>query len=355
MDSGLFDGLAGLAAHSVNAPAALFYARNIVTGHVKVLGRFGTLYEPPPKTPMPCFLNYDFGFAAICDVPNDPRMVGHPLLDMTPQPQTLLIARVSPEQEKDQNIKFAIIVFNAPSDVLNSNNGLSSFSRVIGVCRQFDHALEGRQIDVSDLAEKVPSVAPAQASLPARVDDKTGFADPASRFLFQTLAKKHALHERNGASFVTLRAWRKAIKEHQIEALVALKHEPPPRFVELVADEMYERARILFGPKAIRSVVPVPGGSSGATASLSVRLAEKLAHKLGATYVEALENGAATAKGRSHPKKSALLKPYEVLQKPKGTALLVDDVVTSGRHIELALAALRGQGVACFALSWIGP
>ncbi len=184
---------------------------------------------------------------------------------------------------------------------------------------------------------------------------EVGAADvgPAAKFLLDTLFHRLSLRSRSAATFVSLRTWRKSIKTHQIAALVAVKQAPPPGFLNAVANEIVAAARHLYGDQTIRTVVPIPGSSSGLGESFSVLLARQVAKKLDCPCIQALA-GSQTENGPSHPKKSSRLKPYKVVEPVTGITLIVDDVVTSGRHFELAQMALRNSGATCFAVAWIG-
>jgi hypothetical protein len=43
-----------------------------------------------------------------------------------------------------------------------------------------------------------------------------------------------------------------------------------------------------------------------------------------------------------------------VVRKPTGVTLVVDDVASSGRHLELAVQALRSGDTPVLAVAWIG-
>jgi PAS domain-containing protein len=176
--------------------------------------------------------------------------------------------------------------------------------------------------------------------------------EPAGQFLVDTLVFKQALHTRRGCSYVTLRTWRKPIKDYQMRALVALKAALPASFVAQVGEEFAETARTLPGAERIGCVVPVPCGSSARTDCFSAKLARSIAQRLGVPCIEALSGSAET--GASHPRKSAKLEAYSVTKRVKGTVLLVDDVASSGRHLELATNALRAARAAVIAMAWIG-
>ncbi len=98
-------------------------------------------------------------------------------------------------------------------------------------------------------------------------------------------------------------------------------------------------------------VVPVPGGSSGKDDAFSILLAKSVARQLDIKFLDVLINSDTV--GSSHPKKSAKLQPFQVREKVSGNVLIVDDVATSGRHIELATLAIRPLCNFCTAVVWI--
>ena len=50
---------------------------------------------------------------------------------------------------------------------------------------------------------------------------------------------------------------------------------------------------------------------------------------------------------------SAALQPYELLNPPKGDVHIIDDVASSGKHIELATIALRQATNYCTTVVWV--
>jgi len=177
--------------------------------------------------------------------------------------------------------------------------------------------------------------------------------EPAGKFLFSTLVKRAALRSRNGVGYLVVRSWRAAIKEHQLSALRALKTHPPSSLVLGIGEELAQAVRSVFGQGHIENVVPVPCGNSGCDECLSTRISANVATRLGARYVAGLKPQAGS--GRSHPRKSARLSAFEVVRNPAGVTLVVDDVVSSGRHLELAVQALRSGDKPVLAVAWIGP
>lgn len=118
-----------------------------------------------------------------------------------------------------------------------------------------------------------------------------------------------------------------------------------------MARELAEIVRRTFGSK-FDCVVPVPCGSSGRDICLSVEIGRELAKVLGCEFKNCLVTVGAKS-GASHPSKSASLKPYKLTEMAAGNVLLVDDVASSGRHLELAYQALTAAGANVNTAVWI--
>ena len=82
-------------------------------------------------------------------------------------------------------------------------------------------------------------------------------------------------------------------------------------------------------------------------------MAESVAGALGLPFVEAFRDR--LIKGSSHPKEFERLPPLQWASPPaSGVVLVVDDLSTSGWHLEEALTLLRGRGLAAAGIAWIG-
>jgi predicted amidophosphoribosyltransferase len=170
-------------------------------------------------------------------------------------------------------------------------------------------------------------------------------------FLLETLPTRQRLLSRNDINYIAVRTWRKPIKEFQIKAMQAIKNGDVTKSAEIVAKEMAAVAQKHFGP-VFDYIVPVPSGSSQREYGLSTLLGQSLAQQLNVGFEPVLVGGPVSA-NQSHPKKSASLRAYQVKKTLKGRALLVDDIATSGRHLELAHAALMQSAQAVNAMAWI--
>jgi phosphoribosylpyrophosphate synthetase len=171
-------------------------------------------------------------------------------------------------------------------------------------------------------------------------------------FLARTLPKQPSLKAKNGIAYTVVRRWKSQLKETQIAAIQALKISNDSVTAQMAAAEIVDAVSRLFSGMKFDSVVPIPGGSSGMEYSLSVQIGECVAALLNIPCINCLENK--TEIGTSHPKKSIKLKPYKVVGKVSGSVLLVDDIVTTGTHLEKAHIALTRERVAVFAIAWIG-
>lgn len=176
--------------------------------------------------------------------------------------------------------------------------------------------------------------------------------DPMMDFLLRTLVKKRSLRTRKATHFIALRSWKKSVRDTQIAALRSVKSQLSAAAIGVMSDEIVEAVRQLYAGMKFAAVVPVPCGSSGSDRCLSLALAEAVAKRLGVRYCAALISSAEP--GSSHPRKSARLADFQVKEKITGQVLLVDDVATTGTHIELATKALRAGGASPLAIAWIG-
>jgi predicted amidophosphoribosyltransferase len=192
------------------------------------------------------------------------------------------------------------------------------------------------------------TVPEARAASPASAMERSG---PLARFLDETLVRSQRLYRRNETNYVGIRRWRSAIKPHQISALRALKSDLPDEFVIGVARELADAVRAVYGSPEACVVVPVPCGHSGNNC-LSQRLGRALAEELGIKSVDAFEP-IETAKGSSHPKKNSKRGSMRLKEPIDQPVILVDDVATSGSHIDEAATALRPHVSSVWPVAWI--
>lgn len=176
--------------------------------------------------------------------------------------------------------------------------------------------------------------------------------DPLSAFLLDTLVVGTKLHQRNGISYLTLRRWRTSVKPYQISALRVLKQNPPVLLINTIAEEVAAALDTTLGVRACSFVVPMPCSRSRAETCLSLLISEKVASKLRLPTIRALSLD--PANGSSHPITATTRPPMRLVEPLSGSALLVDDVATSGAHIEEASKLLRPSAGTVLSIAWIG-
>lgn len=187
-----------------------------------------------------------------------------------------------------------------------------------------------------------------------RVEDaarhRTDSPGVVSDFLLSTLIRQKRLLRRGPVAYHALARWRSAVKDTQIAALKALKRDPGDLFLDSVADEMVKATGALFGRETFQAVTHVPCGNSGPDC-LAARLAKLVAEQLGVDFIEAFD--ALPPSGGSHPRGNTRRASMVLREAPTVPVLLIDDVATSGAHIEEAAMLLRATAPAVLPLVWI--
>lgn len=205
----------------------------------------------------------------------------------------------------------------------------------------------------SDWRSSIDARDAVSAQLPSGFAESPVENSTVSNFLVNTLVKRTSIKTRGGVSYVTLRTWSRTIKKHQIAALKTCKAPPNQGLINAIASEMADHVSNLYGTPHINCVVAVPCGHSKPGQCLSEALAKRLANLLDVPFEPLLQ--APARKGSSHPAKNAALDGVELTDHTiANSILLVDDVATSGRHIELAVKALRERSKHVSAIAWIG-
>ena len=167
-----------------------------------------------------------------------------------------------------------------------------------------------------------------------------------------SLVWRPAFRSRNSVAYLVTRAWRADAKKTDIGTLKAVKRCCDPAVIGAAAADVATVARTLGGPLTGWTVTTVPCGHSRRPDCFGKQLAQAVAQQLGLPFLQVWADRFVS--GVSHPKEFAKLPPLDWQAEPPGPMLLVDDVATSGWHIEEGLTALRGRGVATLGLVWIG-
>jgi hypothetical protein len=280
----------------------------------------------------------------IQDIRRLPEFDNHPAFERIPNLTNLAIYYIMDDAEGS----IFLSICNPRREFFQDDLALASVERIVNLARSLLQRAEGEDQSRGGLHDSAALHDP-ERDRPMQLNLSEG-SEPASRFLLETLLHKPRLLERNGCSYLPLRMWRKPIKAHQLAALIALKMSPPPSVVDKIAAEIAATVKQTYG-NTFQTIVPVPGGSSGRDNAFSVLLGKSVSNQLGISFANALLGSDRV--GSSHPKKSSKLKPFVLREQVGGNVLIIDDVATSGRHIELATLALRSSCEFCTAVVWI--
>jgi hypothetical protein len=240
--------------------------------------------------------------------------------------------------------EYLFSIWNPPKEFFDGAISHAAIDHLVSI---FNEILIGNNNDDAPLVEISPDKPIDRSSSQVLV----GTSSTSARFLLDTLTQKQRLLARNGCSYLALTSWRKDLKQYQIGALAALKAMPSTPCEEKIAAEICTGIRRVYG-EAFQYIVPIPGGSSGQSESFSVRIARIAARNLNTGFADILLPQEVKI-GKSHPSKSAKLEPYRIRGDISGNVLILDDVATSGRHIELASHAIRPLSTYCAAVVWI--
>jgi len=174
----------------------------------------------------------------------------------------------------------------------------------------------------------------------------------AELFLLDTLIKRRSIISRNAISYLSLRAWRKSLKKYQIAALREIKAAPTSAFIDTVSQEIAGGLDRLVGERPARIVTHVSCGHSRKADCLSCLLAKRIAVHLNLPFVSAFKPNFSA--GTSHPKANLIRPAMEIDTPIVDPVLLIDDVASSGRHMEEAVGLLRQSADVVLPVAWIG-
>lgn len=169
--------------------------------------------------------------------------------------------------------------------------------------------------------------------------------------LLGTLVYRPKIFQRNDIRWIAAYSWRTGAKIPGIAALKEVKQNPDPELLSQAGKTIAVLIRQLFGDNHIEVVTAVPCGHSRRTDCFGKRLAQAVATALGSPFAQIFADR--PSPGVSHPKQAVRLPPLQLIGTPPRSVVVVDDLATSGRHLEEVVLALRRLGVSATAIAWI--
>ena len=160
--------------------------------------------------------------------------------------------------------------------------------------------------------------------------------------LLGSLIYRPMVFRRNDIAWIAACAWRVDAKADDIAALKRAKRELDRGLIDDVAELVAALIHSLCGDRAADAIANVPCGHSRRSDCLGKQIAQAVAAALGLPFRQVFADRFCS--GVSHPKEFAKLPPLERIADPCPSMILIDDLATSGWHLEESLTALRPRG-----------
>jgi hypothetical protein len=169
--------------------------------------------------------------------------------------------------------------------------------------------------------------------------------------LTESLVSRPMLFRRNAVAWLSTCSWRAETRMHDLAAFRQAKRECDSGVIGRVGESLVSLICQVRGTHCADAVTAVPCRHSRRHDCFGKQVAQAVAKNLKLPFVEVFADRFCS--GSSHPKEYRKLPPLEQVSPAPGSLLLVDDLATSGWHIEEALTALRALGSAASAFTWI--
>lgn len=169
--------------------------------------------------------------------------------------------------------------------------------------------------------------------------------------VIQSLVYRPTIFRRNQMRWMSVYRWKAGSKEDGLAALKRAKQELDPKVIDEAALSLAALICELFGDQPAEGVTNVPCGHSRRSDCFGKRLAQAVASHLQIKFVQVFADRPRL--GVSHPKQFANVTPLRQIGTPPKFVFVVDDLATSGQHLEESTLALRQLGVTASALAWI--
>lgn len=176
-------------------------------------------------------------------------------------------------------------------------------------------------------------------------------SEPSQPPLLKSLVYRPTLYRRNDIRWIAAYAWRARSKARGLSALKEAKKELDPSVLAEAAKSINTLIREIFGDKAVDAITCIPCGHSRRPDCFSKRLAQAVADAAELPFLPIFADRPCA--GVSHPKQSLSLPSLQQIADPPRSMILVDDIATSGLHVEEVMLALRRMGVTISTLVWI--
>lgn len=169
--------------------------------------------------------------------------------------------------------------------------------------------------------------------------------------LRRSLTYRPRILSRNDVSWIATHAWRTKEKGRGLAALKQVKRHLPAAVIDDAAEPIATIIRQLVGGIPAHAVTCPPCGHSRRPDCFGARLARRVAEALEVSFIQVFADR--PCGGTSHPRQSAQLRPLTQIGVVPSSIIVVDDLATSGRHLEEMVLALRQLGSAASAFAWI--
>jgi hypothetical protein len=176
-----------------------------------------------------------------------------------------------------------------------------------------------------------------------------GFADAPAPL--GALVYRPTLYRRNGVAWSSVRSWRADARGRDLTRLKLCKAALDGAVIEAAAAEIAALTGLLFGSLLGWSVTTVACGHSRRSDCFGKRLGQTAALALQLPFIEIFEDRFVSSS--SHPKEFRKLPSLVWRTKPCSPVLIIDDLATSGWHMEEALGRVRDLQLPSFGIAWI--
>jgi hypothetical protein len=176
-------------------------------------------------------------------------------------------------------------------------------------------------------------------------------ANPTSQIL-DYIVNRPAIYRRNSIRWISACAWRSRGEEPGLAELKKAKEKRDPSLIATAGRSIADLVEEIFGRDAADAVMCIPCGHSKKSECFGKRLARQVADLLDLPFVQVFADR--PCHGASHPKTRASLPPLQqLIVIPPPSVIIVDDVATSGWHLEEAMVRLRSLGTKVSSVVWI--